>query len=338
MLRRVLVVDDEQSIRGMVAQVLTDEGYHVTQAESGEEALVLFQKQSFPVVFTDIRMAGMSGLELLKKLKQVNADKHVIIMTSHGTMDAAVTALKAGAYDFLSKPFDDLELIINVAQRAMQNYQLVHESKRLVETLKSRNEALSNLNKAFKALTVTLKNKNQALESLNKAFKTLAIRDELTGLFNRRYFEEALTSEVIRATRYQRHLSVIFLDVDFFKKYNDEFGHQCGDMVLRKISRILMDSVREIDIATRYGGEEFVVILPETTKQDSYATAEKIRRAVQDSPLETIAGKPPTRLTISAGVASLRDDGMDALELIAKADQAVYRAKKAGRNAVRLAS
>jgi diguanylate cyclase (GGDEF)-like protein len=99
-----------------------------------------------------------------------------------------------------------------------------------------------------------------------------------------------------------------------------------------------MDSIREIDIATRYGGEEFVVILPETTKQHGYATAEKIRRAVQDSPLETIAGKSPAQLTISAGVASLGDDGMGASELIAKADQAVYRAKEAGRNAVRLAS
>ncbi len=338
MIRRVLVVDDESSIRGMVAQVLTDEGYHVMEAESGEGALDIFKKQPFPVVFTDIRMGGISGLHLLKQLKELSTDVHVIIMTSHGTMDTAVTALKIGAYDFLNKPFDDLELIINVAHRATQNYHLIHDRKKLVATLKSRNEALSNLNKAFKALTVTLKNKNQALESLNKAFKTLAIRDELTGLFNRRYFEEALTSEVIRATRYKRNLSVIFLDVDYFKKYNDEFGHQCGDMVLKKISRILADSVREIDIVTRYGGEEFVVILPETRKQDSYATAEKIRRAVQASPLETIAGRPPAQLTISAGVASLGDDGADASELIAKADQAVYRAKNAGRNAVRLAS
>ncbi|MFQ5995397.1 MAG: diguanylate cyclase [Acidiferrobacterales bacterium] len=337
MIKRVLVVDDEQSIRGMVAHVLTDERYRVTEAGSGEEALELFKKEPFPIVFTDVRMGGMSGLELLKKLRQADSHVHVIIMTSHATMDVAINAIKSGAYDFLQKPFEDLELIANVARRAIENYNLVREREKLVETLKSRNEALSNLNKAFKALTVTLKNKNEALENLNTAFKSLAIRDELTGLFNRRYFEEALTSEVIRATRYERNLSVIFLDVDHFKKYNDQHGHQYGDLVLKRIGRILKESVREIDIATRYGGEEFVVILPETTKDDSYAAAEKIRKAVEGSPIDVMPGKPAVRLTISAGVASLGVDATNATELIAKADQAVYQAKQNGRNAVRLA-
>lgn len=338
MKRRALVVDDEQSIRSMVGQVLTEERYNVTEAESGEAAFAAFQKEPFPVVFTDIRMGGMSGLDLLKHVKRIHADSHVIIMTSHATMDVAINALKSGAYDFLQKPFEDLELIANVARRAMQNYQLIREREKLVEMLKSRNEALGNLNKAFRALTVALKNKNEALENLNKAFKSLAIRDELTGLFNRRYFEEALSSEVIRATRYSRNLSVIFLDVDFFKQCNDRFGHQYGDLVLKKISRIVKENIREIDIATRYGGEEFVIILPETDREDSYAVAEKIRKAVENTPSDSFQGQPAAKLTISAGVATLGQDATSASELVAKADQATYQAKQHGRNAVRLAS
>ncbi|MFQ5760544.1 MAG: diguanylate cyclase [Acidiferrobacterales bacterium] len=328
--RRALVVDDEESIRGIVVQVLTDEGYQVTQASSGEEALAMFQKQPFPVVFTDVRMSGMSGLDLLKRLKQLKTGGHVIIMTSHGTMDVAVNALTAGAYDFLHKPFDDLELIANVAKRAMQSYVLVRERERLMATLKSRNEAMANLNKAFKALTVTLKNKNQALENLNEAFKAMAIRDDLTGLFNRRYFDEAIASEVVRATRYNRDLTLIFLDVDHFKNFNDEFGHQLGDTALKKISAILKELVRETDIATRYGGEEFIVILPETSKEDARAVAEKIRETIAGT---TIEGAPK-KVTISAGVATLGQDGNNTAELIGRADQAVYQAKRDGRDRV----
>lgn len=338
MIKRALVVDDEQSIRGIVSQVLVDERYRIAEASSGEEALSLLQKESFPVIFTDIRMSGMSGLELLKRVKQRDPNIQVIIMTSHGTMDAAVEAIKAGAYDFLHKPFEDLELISSAAKRAMQNYTLTVEREKLIETLKSRNEALANLNKAFKALTVTLKNKNAALENLNQAFQVLAIRDQLTALFNRRYFDDAISSEVARATRYGRELSIIFLDVDHFKQYNDQFGHQHGDLVLKRLATIVKSNIREIDIATRYGGEEFVIILPETAKNEAYGIADKIRRAVAEGTADLSRGNPPTKVTVSAGVASLGQDGANVQQLIAKADEAVYAAKREGRNAVRLAS
>ena len=337
MIKRAMVVDDEQSIRSIVAQVLVEERYRVIEAPSAEDALVAFKKEPCPVVFTDIRMGGMSGLDLLKQIKKLHPQTHVVIMTSHGTMDSAVTALKSGAYDFLNKPFDDLELVANVARRAMQSYELIAEREKLVEMLKSRNEALQNINKAFRALTVTLKNKNAALENLNKAFQALAIRDQLTGLFNRRYFDEAITAEVARASRYGRDLSVIFLDVDFFKKYNDEYGHQHGDMVLKKISQIIKLNIREIDIATRYGGEEFVVILPETPQDDAYTVAEKIRQSVEETAASAIGNRNANAITVSAGVASLGQDIMNVHQLIAKADQAVYEAKRTGRNAVRLA-
>ncbi len=308
-MKRVLIVDDEESIRDMLTEVLVAEKYEVVQAPSGEEALDLFRDDPFPLVITDIRMGGMNGFELLDEIKQLAAETHVVIMTSHASMDSAITALKGKAYDYIIKPLEDLRLITSVARRAIENVALIKERKSLMENLKNSNERL----------------------------EELAIRDGLTGLYNHRHLYEALTREVARATRFNVSLSVIFLDVDFFKKYNDTYGHQSGDQVLKTISQILLDNTRQIDIAARYGGEEFVVILPGTSKDEGYLVAEKIRKAVADRHLHDPEGQPSTKVTISAGIASLGEDGTGGAELINSADQAVYQAKKAGRNTVCLA-
>ncbi len=262
-------------------------------------------------------MGGMDGLDLLEDIKRLSPEANVVIMTSHGTLDIAIAALKAGAYDFLTKPFENLELVVNVAKRAMQNFELIRERKSLIEHLTK---------------------SNRALKDLTRRLRELAIRAGLTGLYNHSYLIDALAGEVARATRYERTLSVIFFDVDFFKKYNDQHGHQHGDTVLRKVSQILKDNLRKTDVAARYGGEEFVIILPEASKENAHVAAEKIRKAVEDSVLHIGKGQAPTRITTSAGVATFMEDGRTASELIAKADEAVYQAKSHGRNAVRLAS
>ena len=312
-----MVVDDEAPIRTMVSQVLVAEGYEVVEAASAEDALKVFGEKHCPLVISDIRMGGMSGLELLDEVKRLRPQTLVVIMSAYVSIDSAIAALKAGAYDYLIKPFEDLELIVSVVRRAMENITLIKERNSLV---------------------VHLKKSNKALKELSRRFRDLAIRDGLTGLYNHGYLLDALAGEVARAVRYDRHLSVIFLDVDHFKQYNDQFGHQRGDMVLKQVSQILKDEIRKTDIAARYGGEEFVLILPETSKQDAFVVAEKIRKAVQESIANDVADEGPTTVTISAGVASYMEDGTDATELIAKADAAVYTAKNDGRNAVRLAS
>ena len=314
---RILVVDDEAPIRTMVSQVLVAEGYEVVEAASAEDALKVFRDNHFPLVISDIRMGRMSGLELLDKIKRLRPETLVVIMSAYVSIDSAIAALKAGAYDYLIKPFEDLELIVSVVRRAMENITLIKERNSLV---------------------VHLKKSNKALKELSRRFRDLAIRDGLTGLYNHGYLLDALAGEVARAVRYDRHLSVIFLDVDHFKQFNDQFGHQRGDMVLRQVSQILKDEIRKTDIAARYGGEEFVLVLPETSKQDAFVVAEKVRKAVQESIANDVADEGPTTVTISAGVASYMEDGTDATELIAKADAAVYTAKNDGRNAVRLAS
>lgn len=161
----------------------------------------------------------------------------------------------------------------------------------------------------------------------------LAITDGLTGLYNRRYFEERLEEETRRAQRYNRPMSIIMMDINYFKEYNDTMGHLLGDQVLIKIARIIHRFSRETDIPARYGGDEFVMILPETDAQNAGRLGERIRAAVEETEFKGGAQTPEKRITISVGVSCLEADetGRDVLE---RADQALYRSKEKGKNLV----
>lgn len=310
---RILVADDEQSLRTIVSQVLGEDGHAVTTVASGEEALTVFRKQPFPLVITDIRMGGMSGIDLLQNVKKMSPDTAVIIMTSHASLDTAITALRTGAYDYLVKPFEDISLISAVVNRAFERIRLSEENRALLEKLRL---------------------KNAELEKNNAILKNLAIRDGLTALYNHRYFQEALAVELVRSRRYTRNVSLVFMDVDYFKKYNDAHGHPDGDKVLIALSNIFRDSVRVSDIVARYGGEEFVLLLPETTKENALRLAEFIRKKVSDHPFPGRETQPLGRVTISLGVATFPQDGTDGSSLIERADKALYEAKRTGRNKV----
>ncbi len=149
---RILVADDDMSIRGVVTSVLTDEGYQVTGTESGEQALELFLQTPYPIVITDIVMGGMTGIDLLKKVKEINNDTQVIIMTSNASLETAIEALRAGAYDYLFKPFDDIDSISMVTKRAAEKIHLVMENKVLLEGLKQKNEELEDINEALSGI------------------------------------------------------------------------------------------------------------------------------------------------------------------------------------------
>lgn len=146
---RILVADDDMSIRSVVTSVLNDEGYRVTGAENGEQALEFFSQTPYPIVITDIMMGGMTGIDLLKKVKQLNNDTQVIIMTSNASLDTAIEALREGAYDYLFKPFDDINIISMVAKRAAEKIHLIMENKVLMEGLKQKNEELEEINEAL---------------------------------------------------------------------------------------------------------------------------------------------------------------------------------------------
>jgi diguanylate cyclase (GGDEF)-like protein len=311
---RILVADDDESLRSVLEQVLSMDGFVVTVTASGEEALEAFKKEPYPLIFTDIRMGRMSGMDLLKEVKQLRPDTEIVIMTSYAALDTAMTAIKAGAYDYLAKPFEDISLISSVAQRAVEKIRLAAENKNLVGKLQQQYENL---------------------ERANATLKELSIRDGLTNLYNHRYFQESLSQEIHRSKRHARMFSLIFLDVDFFKQYNDTHGHPAGDLILIELSHLLKNSIRRTDIIARYGGEEFVLLLPETTRERAHAFAETIRTKIADFPFPGRNTQPEGRITVSMGIAEYPQDGSDSASLLQHADTALYQAKESGRNAVR---
>jgi diguanylate cyclase (GGDEF)-like protein len=161
-----------------------------------------------------------------------------------------------------------------------------------------------------------------------------AITDPLTELYNYRYFLLQLNREVSRAQRHKSVFSLIMIDIDFFKNYNDAYGHQTGDLILRRIAQAMLENTRNSDMVCRYGGEEFCIICPELSKEDAKKTAEKLRQIVQALELPKIKSVPTENLTISSGIASFPDDGSNAYQLIQNADKALYKAKESGRNQV----
>jgi diguanylate cyclase (GGDEF)-like protein len=311
---RILVVDDEDTVRMVLSQVLVEDGHDVTEASCGEQALETFRREPYPVVLTDIYMGKMTGIDLLQEIKLIEPDTLVVIMTSNASLDTATSALRSGAYDYLTKPFDDIDLISAVVGRAIDKYRLSRDNRTLMDQLKRNAEEL---------------------EELNNRLREMANRDGLTELFNHRYFLEGLRIELSRASRYQRSLSLIFIDIDHFKQYNDTHGHLAGDELLRTLARILRQNSRESTLVARYGGEEFVLVVPETDSSGARGFAENLRRAVEEHRFPGGGTQPLGKVTLSAGVATYPEDGADGPALINHADRALYEAKNRGRNTVR---
>jgi diguanylate cyclase (GGDEF)-like protein len=307
----ILIADDEVAIRELVGEILGDEGHEITLAEDGEDALEKFQRTWHEIVFSDIRMPKMNGIELLAAVKEINANTQFVIMTSHASIDNSIEALKKGAFDYILKPFEDLDIVTDVMNRAMANLSGIRRQQFLFDSLSRQ---------------------NQELDTLNIKFRDLAIRDGLTGLFNRRYAQERLDEEFDRATRFARELSVLFMDLDHFKFFNDTHGHQAGDEILQILAEIMTQAVRESDTLARWGGEEFIVIAPETGEEEGCKLAEIIRKAVEEHPFPNAAQQPLGIVSLSIGVAS-RSNGTESPEkLLRFADDAVYWAKDSGRN------
>ncbi len=311
--RRVLVVDDDESLRSLLALILEDANFEVTTAANGEEALKFFEANPFPVLISDVIMPGVSGMELLERVKSLQPETEVVIMTSQTDLTPSIKALRSGAFDYLGKPFDDLDIVPIVAERAFDNYCRISENHRLI---------------------AELERKNKGMTLANKALQDLVIRDGLTGLYNHSYFKEALEIEIVRSKRYNRQFSVLFMDLDNFKNYNDTCGHPEGDRLLHTLSEIITDRLRKSDILARYGGEEFTAILPELSKQKSLEVADEIRQMVEQYPFAGRETQPGGKVTITIGLASYPEDGTEVATLINSADQALYRGKHQGRNRV----
>lgn len=287
--------------------MLEDGGYTVTACASALEALDVYTQRPFPLVITDVEIAGMTGIELLQQIKESNVFTEIIVMNNYASLNTAIAAMRSGAYDYLVKPFKDREVICNTAHRALEKVKLQKQNQNLIEALKQH---------------------NRVLEAANSRLRKLATHDDLTGLFNHRYFQDRLKSELERAQRYPERFSILFIDLDNFKTYNDTNGHLEGDRLLHELSALFMESFRKTDVVARYGGDEFVVILPETPKEQTRQIAAKLHERVVRHPFNKCESMPHQCITISIGMASFPEDGTSADTLLHHADQMLYHGKK----------
>lgn len=288
---KILVVDDDQALLRVFGTVLAREGYEVETAATGAEGLRLALATPFDVVLLDIHLPDISGIEVLRQIVPTTAAA-VILITGDEINYSYESALHEGATDFILKPVRLPEL-----------------SRRIQQARQARALAAA---------------KEDQIADLAR----LAIHDELTGLFNRRHFQERLHMEIQRAQRYGQNLSLGMFDVDWFKQINDTRGHAEGDRVLVGLGRLLRTVIRATDEAFRYGGDEIAILIPETSGPHALIMAEKVLRTVAAA--DFLDGH---RVTLSGGIAEYRP-AEEPAAFLERADAALYAAKRAGRNRV----
>jgi len=316
--RDILYVDDEQANLRAFARAFVDSAFvgKIHTALSAEEGLGVLDREDIAVVVSDQRMPGMSGTEFLGRVFEVHPETVRILVTAYTDVATVVEAINRGhIYHYISKPWDSAELRL-VLRRAVEHFDLSSALRQ-----KSRE-----LQRAYAELEVAHNEQVKLYEQV--------ITDEKTGLRNYHFFRVRLREELERVRRYGGDLAVAMIDIDDFKKLNDNHGHVVGDLVLAELARLLAAGLRTVDIVARYGGEEFAYVLPMTNIEGGRATAERIRGRVADHVFLEARGTP-IRLTLSFGVAAYPHAAVSSIEdLLQRADAALYKAKDKGKNRV----
>lgn len=472
----VYIVDDEASIRSILTETLGSAGFQTRDFASADDAIKVIEEEPPHVILSDIRMPGMSGIDLLEAVRKLSEDIQFIIMTSHASLDTALQAIKLGAYDYLHKPFEDIGDVVVTLDRTIELVYLKYENEQLLEELENKNKALTSLNSRIskekeevvkinalmselsktnevsQVVDIFLKHSSEVLEEegilflkhlpsyrslvvsqainvdnnlirgagisfkdlsqedylsrisdvynapelaemlaqvfhkseylvfsltienqlagafvvlrevhdlqqrrlmdsfvqvvqafyynavMQRRIHDMAIKDPLTTLYNRRFFNQRIEEEIVRSRRTRYPVSLIYLDIDHFKKYNDNNGHQNGDVLLKQISALMKKSSRKSDIVARLGGEEFCILLPHTDKEGAAIKAEKLRRIVESTKFAYGEKQPMGFVSISLGVSEYPSFCQDAESLIKSADDALYHVKETSRNKVAMAA
>ncbi len=318
----LLVADDDRTIISHIRAGLDGQGYDFVECHDGAQVLSAIRASQPDLLLMDVEMPSLGGVEVCRIVKANQGAQGfgfipVILMTA-SRAGGKVESLELGADDYLVKPFDMLELSARVKSML--------RLKGLQDALVEKNRELDRANKE--------------LEEKRQALLTLSRTDGLTGLINRRHLEERLAQEFARAQRYQAPLSCLLLDIDHFKRFNDTWGHPFGDVVLREVASVAKKALRDVDVLARYGGEELLALLPETSPEEAWRAAERVRLGVEALSLtcENADGRHDVRCTASIGVATFPGDGVKTQQaLVSAADECLYAAKANGRNQVRQA-
>jgi diguanylate cyclase (GGDEF)-like protein len=299
---KILVADDSAVYRKLVEQTLSDDNHKVIFAKNGREALELYAQHAPALVITDWTMPDIGGLELCKKIRQDFQQHfaHIILLTSNTDKEQVVEGLAGGADDYLTKPFHQGEL------RARVNVGL-----RVVEL-------------------------HRQVQAKNRQLEEMALTDPLTGLANRRAIDIWITRQLSAAARHDFPIWVAICDLDHFKKVNDTYGHEAGDMVLKTFAQILKSNTRQSNICGRHGGEEFLNIITHVERDNSVIAFERIRKQMENQ--KFTFNNQTFSVTTSMGIAGFRGTRPPAFaDLLAQADEALYSAKHKGRNRIEYA-
>ncbi|MBM7868176.1 diguanylate cyclase [Heliobacterium gestii] len=296
---RVMIVNDSSLEGRILLDLLSRRGYQVGIARDGIDALTMVKTFQPDVIISDIVLPRMSGLDMVRRLKEAveDYDIPVIFASSSDAKHDRLECLKAGGSDYIQKPIDHEELVLRV--------EVALRHKTSIDSLKRREGIL----------------------------RAGSLRDPLTGLYNRRYFDQKMAEELARVDRYGSILTLIMLDIDHFKRINDNYGHLVGDKVLITMAGRLKLNVRATDTVCRFGGEEFAIIAAETDLKGAFALAEKMRETVANEPFFVADGKTLS-VTSSFGISQCSRINETSQTLIDRADKALYEAKKCGRNRV----
>lgn len=292
---QILIIDDDSAVCDSMAEFMEACGYRSLKAYTAEDGVALLERESVDIVITDIILPGMDGLALTDKIR-TDYDADVIVMTGYSGDYSYEEAVDKGASDFVFKPIRYQELMLRI--------------KRVLRERKLTQERVKMLNRLEK----------------------LAITDGLTKLYNSRHFYEQIELEIERSNRYRHPLSLLVLDIDYFKCYNDRYGHLEGDKVLNRLGNIIKSCLRKMDTAYRYGGEEFTVLLPETKAIEAGVVAVRIKDNIKKELFNPEPGKM-VNITISSGITEYCYNEK-ATKFVKRADQAMYVSKKQGRDRI----
>lgn len=286
---RVLIADDDEDFRGMLVRKLKKMGLEVTSVEDGNLAIEKLDDASFDLIIVDLYMPGKTGLDVIQYAQTIDPHTQAIMITGSASLENAVEALRARAFDYLTKPLESLAIFEITVTRALKQRHLENENERLFAEI-----------------------------------QRLATTDPLTGLYNRHRLNESMTLEVERAVRYKRELAIIMLDLDGMKKINDTYGHTVGDQALCHVANAIRDEARNSDIPARFGGDEFILLLPETDAEEATNVAKRILMRVTREKVHNF------QVPVSIGVTDWQSSFKTAEDMLRAVDQALYHSKRSG--------
>jgi diguanylate cyclase (GGDEF)-like protein len=317
----ILIIDDNTANLAIAAEFLEKNGFTVLMAQDGESGL-RWAKYAHPnLILLDVILPGLDGFKTCHLLKsdQQTQDIPVIFMTGLSNMEDKVRGFEVGGVDYITKPMHGDELLIRITTHL--------RIQALTQQLQQQNQRLQQQ-------TLELKAAKEAAETANRELERLVNLDSVTQIANRRHFDRHLQQEWQRLIREQYPLSLILADIDYFKAFNDYYGHQAGDDCLRKIAQVIKSvAKRPTDLVSRYGGEEFAIILPNTNLEGAIRVTELIQLAIEKSKVPHAKSKVSSFITVSFGITSqVPHPELLPKDLVANADKALYGAKEQGRN------